>query len=174
MFYAPGQEQDMREHAKYHAQVTKGIKAQVWMLKSGKSQLRNACGCNVGSSSVVVLSVVLNTLPAVQGLHDAVAIPTAAGKHRLMVVNHECRSGVLQRKVSTAVGSCMPWAIVAPLHCEAHSRGMLQNRASAQMNMQVRQISNMLNEQLDLQDPDWLLSVDSKVSLVCRLAADLL
>jgi ESCO1/2 acetyl-transferase len=35
---------------------------------------------------------------------------------------------------------------------------------SAQMNMQVRQISNMLNEQLDLQDPDWLLSVDSKVN----------
>jgi hypothetical protein len=41
---------------------------------------------------------------------------------------------------------------------------MLQNCTSAQMNMQVRQISNMLNEQLDLQDPDWLLSVDSKVN----------
>ena len=53
------------------------------------------------------LSVVLNTLPAVQGLHDAVAIPTAAGKHRLVVVHHECQSGVLQRKVSTTVGSCM-------------------------------------------------------------------
>lgn len=38
----------------------------------------------------------------------------------------------------------------------------------------MRQISNMLNEQLDLQDPDWLLSVDSKVKPLCPLAADLL